>query len=242
MQIDKPFFDHWKTIGAMTADSTNQDSLPDPVRRNWVWLTIQFFMSWLFALFLRFRARGLENVPAAGGALLIANHQSFLDPLLVGVALQRPVSYVARDSLFRIPLVGWVVRNTYVIPINRDAASADTIREAVRRMHHGFLLGVFPEGTRSADGTIGEIKPGFIALARRGKLPIIPIGISGAHRAMPRGKLKLFFRNVRIVYGQPIPAEEVSELARKGNEDQFVEFIRTKVQACLDEADAWRLE
>jgi 1-acyl-sn-glycerol-3-phosphate acyltransferase len=229
-------------VDVMAATSTDPNGSLDPIRRNRVWRTIQFFVRWVFALFLRFRARGIENVPAEGGALLVANHQSFLDPLIVGVALRRPVSYVARDSLFRIPLVGWVVRNTYVIPINREAASADSIREAVRRMHQGFLLGVFPEGTRSRDGRIGEIKPGFIALARRGKLPIVPIGISGAYRAMPRGNTRLYFRNVRIVYGTPIPAEQVRELARKGNEAEFIAFIRAKLQVCLDEADAWRLD
>lgn len=215
-------------------------SLPHPTRRNWLWSFFQFLLRNVFVVFLRYRARGIRRIPANGGGLILVNHQSFLDPLMVGLPLRRPISYVARDSLFPVPFIGWLLRNTYVMPINRDSASTESVREAVRRMQHGFLVGVFPEGTRCTNGRMGPFKPGFIALARRGKLPIYPVGISGAYRAMPRGKLMLYFRDVRVVFGEPIPADEVARLAKKGNEEELLETVRSRVQACLSEADEWR--
>ena len=118
-------------------------------------------------------------------ALLVVNHQSNFDPLLVGLPLKRPVSYMARSTLFPIPLIGWLLRNTYVVPIDREAARAGAIRELVARLERGFLVGMFPEGTRTADGRLGEFKPGFIALVRRSRLPIVPVGIAGAYEAYP---------------------------------------------------------
>lgn len=213
--------------------------LTSPVRRNWVWLFFQSLAHLAFALWFRLRARGFENIPKEGGALFLINHQSFLDPLVVGEQLRRPVSFVARDSLFRVPVVGWILRNTYVIPISREAASSTTIKEAVRRMHHGFLVGIFPEGTRSVDGTIGEMKPGFLALVRRGDVPVIPVGVSGSARALPRNAWFVRPRKIRVVYGKPFAADEVRELTKRGREHEFINLVRTRVDACRLEAENW---
>ena len=142
-------------------------------------------------------------------------------------------------NLFRIPVLGTILRNTYVMPINRDSAGTESVREAVRRMDAGFLVGVFPEGTRSADGKLGEIKPGFVALARRAKQPIYPVGIAGADRAMPKGGLKIYPKKIRVIFGEPIPADEVVRLSKKGNEEEFLNVIHDRLQECLDEANAW---
>lgn len=221
------------------ADS-DSPPLPHATRRNLVWSTFQFAMRLVFLFWLRYQCRGLKNVPRSGGGLVLVNHQSFLDPLLVGVPLQRPVSYLARDTLFPIPFVGWVLRSTYVMPINRDAASTASIREALKRMEHGFLVGIFPEGTRSAAGEVGEFKPGFVSLIRRVNLPVYPVGIAGAHEAMPRGGLKFLPRQVRIVFGEPLKREDLDRLCVKGQEQALVEFARNAVVACQQEAEAWR--
>ena len=220
---------------------TLASELPHPTRRNWHWLTIQFLLRLVFTFWLRYRARGIEKVPQSGGALFLINHQSFLDPLLVGLPLQRPVSYLARDTLFPVPFVGWVLRNTYVMPINRDSASTASIREAVKRMSHGFLVGIFPEGTRTADGSVGEFKPGFVSLIRRGKVPVYPIGIAGAHEAFPRKQFFLLPRKVYVVFGDPFSSEEIERLSKKGFEDQLVKAARDRIVACQQEAEAWRI-
>lgn len=211
-----------------------------PTRRNWTWWTLQIIAQVVFAIWLRFRARGLENIPPSGGGLVLGNHCSFLDPLLIGLHLRRPVSFLARDSLFRIPVIGWILKNTYVKPINRENASTATIRETVKRLEEGFLCGMFPEGTRSENGEVGEFKPGFIALARRMELPIYPVGIAGTHQAMGRKSLILKPYRVRLVFGKPIQPEEIAALKERGREQEFVAFIRERVVACHREAEAWR--
>lgn len=225
----------------MTTEMTKTDPHESPIRRNWTWSTIQVILGLIFVTWLRFRARGVNKIPTSGGGLFVANHQSFLDPLLIGLPLKRPVSYLARDSLFRIPVIGWILRSTYVKPINRDNASTASIRQTVERMKQGFLCGIFPEGTRSRTGEVGEFKPGFVALARRVDLPIFPVGIAGANLALGRNSLILKPYRVCIVYGDPIFPDEISELRQRGREHDLVNYVRERVLLCQKEAEAWRL-
>jgi len=230
----------------MTASpSQEQPAAPalHPTRRNVHWLIIQFTLRLILGVWLRFRTRGIERVAREGGGLVLVNHQSFLDPCLIAVPLQRPVSFLARDTLFPIPFVGWVLRNTYTMPINRDSASTASIRQAIGRINDGFLVGIFPEGTRSADGEIGEFKPGFISLIRRIKQPVYPVGIAGAHEAMPRrGLLRLCPRKVHIVFGEPLCQDQLKALSKKGQEDLLIEFARNAIVECQREAESWRQE
>ncbi len=171
---------------------------------------------------------------------MILNHQSALDPLLAGVALKRPISFVARDSLFPLPFVGWVLRNTYVMPINRKNASTKLIKAMVRRMQHGFLAGMFPEGTRSNDEKIGDFKPGFIAMIRRCDVPIYPVGIAGANDSMPRGVMFPRFRRVRVVFGEPLSPELIHSYLAERRETELVALVRERVLACQQAAEEWR--
>ncbi len=216
-----------------------QTPLPVGRRRNLVWRSFQFLMQNVFTFWLKYRARGIDNIPA-GPALLIANHQSFLDPLLVGLPLDRPVSFLARDSLFRVPLIGWILKNTYVLPIRRDAAGTESLRVSLQRLQEGFLVGVFPEGTRSRDGHLGPMKPGFVALVRRGSAPIVPVAVSGAFEAMPRGAIFLRPRPVRVVFGKPISVEELAAFQGRGSEVALVELVTRRIAELLAEADSWR--
>ena len=214
-------------------------SMPHPTRRNLCWRTIQLFSQMVFVVFLRYRARGQQNLPLQGGGLILVNHQSFLDPLLVGLPLRRQVSYLARDSLFRVPMIGWILRNTYVIPINRQSASSTSIKKAVERMKAGFLVGIFPEGTRTRDGQMSDFKPGFIALVRRSGLPVYPVGIAGADQAMPRHLPIINFAQVRVVYGEPFTEEEIRNLTQKGQEREFLQQAEDRVRQCHLEAEEW---
>lgn len=211
----------------------------DPRRRNRLWHGIQFVMQNIFTFWFRYRARGIEKLPE-GGALLLINHQSFLDPLFVGVGLRRPVSYLARDSLFRIPLLGWLLRNTYVIPISRESAGTESLRLSIERCKQGYLVGIFPEGTRTLDGSVGSFKPGFVAIARRCGVPVVPVGVAGAFEAYPRTAKFPSPGRIRVVFGDPVQPEEVLQLSLRGQEASFVELMRGRVAACYQEAEAWR--
>lgn len=210
-----------------------------PERRNWVWFSIQVVLRLVFALWLCYRARGHDRITHRGGMLLVINHQSFLDPLLVGLPLRRPVSYVARENLFRVPIIGWILRHAYVLPINRDAAGAGVLREMITRLNAGFWVGIFPEGTRSEDGTLGKIKPGFLAMLRRADVPVCPVGIAGAGLALGRHHKLPHFSTVRVVFGQPIPTEQIAETLKLG-ETALLDLIRSRLEECMAQAADWR--
>jgi 1-acyl-sn-glycerol-3-phosphate acyltransferase len=194
---------------------------------------------WVFsAVWLRLRVAGLEHVPREGGGLLLSNHQSFLDPLVIAVRLARPVSYIARTTLFGVPVVGWFLRRMFVIPINREFGSTAVVREALTRMHEGCLVGIFPEGTRSMGGRVGEFKPGFAALVRRTDLPIYPVGVAGADRAFGRGSWFIKPYRVSVVFGRPLLPAEFSGFCERGREHELVAQIRDRIVVCQREAEA----
>lgn len=213
--------------------------LPNPLSRNALWWICQSAMQVVFCVWLRYRARGIEGLPSEGGALFLINHQSFLDPLLAGLPLRRPVSFLARDSLFRVPVIGWILRNTYVMPINREAASTASLREAIRRLDHNFYVGIFPEGTRTTTGEVGRLKPGFLALMRRSKVPVYPVGIAGAFQALPKGAWFLRPVKVRVVFGAELSPDELARFDKR-QEAELLSYIRDRMLACQHEAEAWR--
>jgi 1-acyl-sn-glycerol-3-phosphate acyltransferase len=172
--------------------------------------------------------------------LLLINHQSFLDPMLVGIPISRPVSYLARDSLFRVFFVGWWLSKTHVIPINRESAGSGSIRAAVEQLRNGAIVGIFPEGTRSHDGQLGELKPGFLALVRRAKVPVVPVGVAGSRLAMPRSAWFVRPRHCCVVFGDPISPEEVETYSGKEREEELIALVRSRMVQVLNEAEAWR--
>jgi 1-acyl-sn-glycerol-3-phosphate acyltransferase len=214
--------------------------LPPPKARNLTWRTIQFILQNVFCFWLGYRARGYQRLDDADGGLVLANHQSFLDPLLIGLPLHRPVSFLARDSLFRVPVVGWILRSTYVMPISRESASSASLRETIRRMQHGYLVGVFPEGTRTETGEVGPLKPGFVALVRRAKLPVYPVGIAGGFQALGRKSWFLKPARVRVVVGEPITVEELEQFSGRDQDQALIDFVRSRIVACYEQAEAWR--
>jgi len=130
-----------------------------------------------------------------------------------------------------------------VIPINRDAAGTASLREIIRRLEHGFLVGMFPEGTRNTGPeTLGPLKPGFVSILRRANVPVIPVGIAGASEVMPRGTLLLRARPVRVVIGEPISACRLSELTTRGRERELLDFVAARMSDTVTAAEKWLAE
>ena len=161
------------------------------------------------------RSFGRENVPTQGGALLASNHQSFLDPMVVGLCLWREVHYLARDSLFRQPAFGWLIRSVNAFPVKRDTVDLGAIKESLRRLKDHQLLLLFGEGTRTRDGSIAPLQPGMAMMARRAKVPLVPVVIDGAFEAWPRDSKIWRFCTIRVMFGQLITAEQIAALGDK---------------------------
>jgi 1-acyl-sn-glycerol-3-phosphate acyltransferase len=161
----------------------------------------------------RIRVFGREHVPKSGGALVVSNHQSHLDPILVGLACDRRLNYVARDTLFRFAPFAWLMMTFDAIPIDREGTGLGGLKESLRRLKDGEMLLIFPEGTRTRDGEVGLLKPGFLALARRAKVPLLPVGLDGAYESWPRRNLLPRPAMIQVRFAAPLAPEAMSKMS-----------------------------
>ena len=167
----------------------------------------------VFGIFFRVRAYGINNVPESGGALVLSNHQSYIDPMLIGAPVRRHLTYMARDTLFRNPIFAELMRLVSAFPVRRGKPDKDSIRRAVRYLETGEVVVMFPEGTRSLDGRVQRFKGGFRVLVRRAPAPVVPAAVDGPYRAWPRSRLLPRPRPIRVMYGVPIGPEEFEGLS-----------------------------
>jgi 1-acyl-sn-glycerol-3-phosphate acyltransferase len=172
------------------------------------------FCRLVFRLYFRWQVDHADRVPAEGGVILAPNHASYLDPPLVGAALTRPVSYLARRSLFRFPPLGWLLRQYRCIPVDRDAAAPAGLRTLLEHLHAGEAVLLFPEGTRSPDGGLRPAQVGLGLLVVRSEAPVVPIRIFGTYEAMSRHHRWPRPRPVRVVFGEPLRFEAQRREAR----------------------------
>mgnify|MGYP006275682927 CR=1 FL=1 len=149
-------------------------------------------------------ADGWDRLPS-GPCLIAANHQSMLDPPLIGASLTEQIAFVARKTLFDNVLVGGVIRACGALPLDRDDADLAAIRRALAVLADGRKLLIFPEGTRSADGKLLPAKAGAGLLALRSGVPVIPVRIRGARDILPRGSIMpAAGARVRVRFGAPL--------------------------------------
>jgi 1-acyl-sn-glycerol-3-phosphate acyltransferase len=161
-------------------------ALGDPRRTRWFYFTVKFLTGALLYRCYGLRVRGRHRLPRRGGVILASTHQSFMDPVILGVSARRPLAYLARESLFRSPAFSLVIHGLNAIPVSRDALSPEALRRAVRALRAGWPLVVFPEGTRTEDGSVGPLRRGIALLAARAGVPVTPVRIAGAFQTWPR--------------------------------------------------------
>lgn len=178
-----------------------------------------------YMLFFRGRVFGTVNVPRAGGVLLACNHQSFLDPPLATLALPRECHYMARDTLFHNPLFRRLIESLNGFAVKRGTADVGAIKETLRRLKRGALVTLYPEGTRTLDGSVGPMQPGFVLLARKARVPIVPTLILGAFEAWPRHAPLPTPSPIVVAYGTPLRPEEMTELS----DEQCVNVLRDRI-------------
>ncbi|MFC1674267.1 lysophospholipid acyltransferase family protein [Candidatus Omnitrophota bacterium] len=169
------------------------------------------FISYLFLkVFFRLQVKGAENIPKEGGFILASNHVSYLDPVVVGVACPRKVNYMARRDLFSNPLFAWFLRRLRVFPVKRSSADISALKEAISWVKRGFGLVLFPEGTRSQDGRVGQAHDGIGFLAAKLDVPVIPAYIQGTEVVMPKGAKGIHSGKVSIIFGNKVSIERRS--------------------------------
>jgi len=194
--------------------------------QRWWYAACQFLCELGVLLLFRYRVWGRGKVPGRGGALLVSNHQSFFDPVLVAVGLPRQVHYLARESLFRYAPFRWLIRSLNAFPVRREGVDLGALRKAVAWLERGELVLVFPEGTRTADGGIRPLRRGVGLLARQAEVPVVPVVIDGAFEAWPRHRLWPRPGRVGVIFGEPVGWEAFSGVGGRAATERLLERLR----------------
>ena len=177
-----------------------------------------------FTLGFSLRTEGWQHVPRTGPALVVSNHQSFLDPVIVGLAYPRRLIYLARKTLFRNAIFSWLIRSLNAVPIDQEGIGKDGIRAVLEQLKLGKAVVVFPEGERTMTGRMNPLKPGVHLLIKRTQAPIIPVGIAGAFDAWPRARpfpiaAPLFWPankgTLAVSIGRPLDARRLAAMPRE---------------------------
>jgi 1-acyl-sn-glycerol-3-phosphate acyltransferase len=178
----------------------------------------------LMTLAFSFRVDGKANIPRTGPALLIANHQSYLDPVIVGLASRRHLAFLARKTLFRHKGFRWLIESLNAVPIDQEGIGKEGIKTILEEMKKGRAVVVYPEGERTGHGGLNPLKPGIQLLIKRTQAPIVPIGIAGAFDALPRWRKfprfsPLFLPAqkgaIAVAVGKPLDGKHYADMPRE---------------------------
>jgi 1-acyl-sn-glycerol-3-phosphate acyltransferase len=204
-------------------------------------MNIYYWLGYYFTrlagrLLFRFRVIHPDRMIQSGPTILAMNHQSYLDPLLAGITCDRAIYFLARRSLLDAPLLGWLLPKLNVIPVNQEGVDRIAIKVLIRVLKAGNAALVFPEGSRTFDGSLQPAEPGLGLVIAKTLAPVVPMRIFGAHEALPRDGGGLRLVPVSIVIGEPIHFTAADLEPPKEN------LYRRLSQRVMDAIAALRLE
>lgn len=176
----------------------------------------------LLKSFFKFQIFGAENLPSTGGVLLMTNHASYMDPIFIGAAVNRSLHYMARSTLFKPKIVEKLLLSMNAFPIHLGVPDRGAIKRALEILENGGVLNIFPEGTRTIDGSLGQSQPGVGLIAHRTNASIIPVYLSGTREVLPRNAKSPRLAKVTIAFGKPIEMKQYREI--KANREVYEEI------------------
>lgn len=186
----------------------------------------------LLRVFTRCRVEGLDNVPTKGPFILVSNHLNLVDPPVLGALLPRRITFMAKDELFRTPIVGWAVARYGAFPVRRGQADRQALRTAVAVLERGGVVGMFPEGTRSKTGKMKEAHPGAAMLAALASVPVLPVALTGTESF--RSVFSILARSeVTVRIGKPFTIDR--NRSRKESLEGATRAMMARVAALLPE-------
>jgi 1-acyl-sn-glycerol-3-phosphate acyltransferase len=200
-------------------------------QRSFLWKFLQIIARVGTTLLFDLKTYGRENVPKTGGVLLVANHQSYLDPVLVAVRLYRPVSFLAKSELFENRYFGWLIRMLHAFPVRQGEGDVGAVKEVIRRLGEGYALNFYPEGSRTETGEVGRMEKGVALVIRRAGVPVVPVAIHGSFQAWPKGRTIFRPHPVSVKYGKAIDFDGK-------NADEIVGELEQKVKQLLADLKA----
>lgn len=167
------------------------------------------------------RSRGRAAVPLEGGLIVLSNHRSDADPVVLQAATPRYIRFMSKSEIFEMPIVGWLTRWAMAFPVKRGEADRAALKTAASLAQEGWAVGIFPEGELSKTGTMGALKPGIALIIRMADVPVVCVAVRGSERIIPYGFMlpRPAFGGVSTNWGDPrhfpkcTPAEEIMEWA-----------------------------
>jgi 1-acyl-sn-glycerol-3-phosphate acyltransferase len=200
--------------------------------RSLAWRLSQILAHVLTTQLFELHVSGLENIPATGGALIVSNHQSNLDPVLLAVRLKRPVNYIAKSELFQSRIGRRLLRNVFnAFPVRQGTGDIGAVKETIQRLREGHLLNLYPEGGRTEDGEIGPMLRGVGLIVRRAGVPVVPVVIEGSFEAWPQHRRCFRPHPIRVRYGTPMELNGMSEDEIVATIDQTLRQMFTALRA-----------
>lgn len=188
----------------------------------------------LFRVLFAVEYHGVENIPPRGAVIIAGNHPSYLDPVLVLLPVKRKIRFMAWDALFKVPVLGQLIRAFGSFPVDiRKGKGESAFREAVKVLNSGDALGIFPEGQRSEQGPMGELRTGVARLAIETGAAIVPVTIGGAYRAWPKWKLLPKPAKIIVKYHPPIELNEADRNARR-DDKEFHQQVMSQVAESIN--------
>lgn len=219
-----------------------QDTAPvlGPAARR-VYRLLRLFVVAVGSVWLRLEVRGAENVPVEGGFIVAPGaHRSNLDTPLISSITTRPLRFMGKEGLWRVPVVAWILTALGGFPVQRGLVDREALRRGEEVLLRGEPLVVFPEGTRKRGPVIEDVKDGAAFLACRTGLPIVPVGIGGTERALGVGARWIRPTKVVLVVGQPIepPARSAAGRTRRSEVRKLTFGLQQRLQELFDRAQA----
>jgi 1-acyl-sn-glycerol-3-phosphate acyltransferase len=194
-------------------------------------MNFPYYLGWcsfraLFQLYFRWRVYNVERVPLEGPVILASNHASYLDPPLVGAGLRRHINYLAREDLFQVPVMGWVLRQWQVVPVDRDGGGAAGLRRILDRLLAGGAIILFPEGTRTRDGKLQPARSGIGLTVIKSSAPVVPVRVFGTFEAYGRHLRFPRPRRMTVKYGRPMGFEQLRAEAKVCSKPRLKEIYQ----------------
>ena len=201
-------------------------------RQSFVYGCVSYLLVFpIFRFLFRGQTIGVSNLPKTGGVVVVSNHGSHLDPPILGHALGRPVAFMAKSELFKVPILSFIISACGAYPVKRGAGDREAIRNASSRLSEGWATGVFLDGTRQENGRVNDPKAGAALLAARTGSPILPVAIVNSHRAFPKGSLFPRFVSIHLRVGELIQPPKTK---RREDLTSTTQEIQISINSMLD--------
>jgi 1-acyl-sn-glycerol-3-phosphate acyltransferase len=221
------------TMALTSEETTEAGNLErtDPTQFTRFYRLIRAIARILFTLLFDLKVYGKHHVPSQGGVLIISNHQSYLDPVLLGVMLDRPMSFLAKSELFTNKHFSWLIRALNAFPIRQRAGDIGALKTLIQKLKDGHMPSMFPEGARTWTGELLPIEPGASLVIRRARVPVVPAIIQGSFEAWPRTKKMFRTHPIAVMYGprlqtDGLKADEITQLIDRTFREMIAELRR----------------